>query len=76
MKPGKFGDYVRKYEDLIDEDYLETIDKQQQISRVLDGMESDDGTEISYTTSQYNQDKEFFNSKELIMAKYDQYWMT
>ena len=66
----KFNKYVEQNQDLMDEDYIDTIMKQRGISRVLDGMESDTDSITSYTLEKYIQDKKFYNSKELIKAQY------
>ena len=66
----KFNKYVDQNQDIMDEEYVETIMKQCGISRVLDGMESDTDSMASYTLEEYIQDKKFYDSKELIKAQF------
>ena len=49
----KFNKYVEQNQDIMDEEYVDTIMKQCGISRVLDGMESDTDSMASYTLEEY-----------------------
>ena len=66
----KFNKYIDQNQDIMDEEYVETIMKQCGISWVLDGMESDTDSMASYTLDEYIQDKKFYVSKELIKAQF------
>ena len=66
----KFNKYIDQNQDIMDEEYVETIMKQRGISQVLDGMKSDTDSMASYTLEEYIQDKKFYDSKELSKAQF------